>query len=232
MLEIPHWVKNRFPAERRAAVDFFRLRIDDSMLREIAEADYGNEAAQHWNALVPLRNGEDWNELDLWYPMEVLELRRWSEPDLEYASGADRLRGHEIRAFCCAALLATSNFEPDHTTLAKGLDSAFAIGTGAVAAMAKFLMWKIPLLGAYDNNPFYALALTIAVLDESPNLSLENETLLVDWLAMIEGNYEDSPRLLCLASGSLKEWNPLIAKIHHDWPDRPLSDYLHELGID
>jgi hypothetical protein len=96
-------------------------------------------------------------------------------------------------------------------------------------AMAKFLTWKIPLLGAHDDNPFYALALTIAVLDESPNLSLENETLLVDWLAMIEGNYEDSPRLLCLASGFLKEWNPLIAKIHHDWPSRPLSNYLHTL---
>ena len=233
MSEIPNWVKERFPAERRAAVDFFRLRITDSMLRKIAEADYGQQADQHWDALLPLRDGQDWSEFHYWFPMEVLELYRFLAPEItDCKPGSDGLRDHQIRAFCCAVLLVTSNFESDHLTLARGLCSAFAIGGGATAAMAKFLLWKIPLLNAYDDNPFFALALATSALSETPEVSPANETLLVDWLAMTEGSYEGSERLIDLPSDPLKEWKPIIFKIHREWPDRPLSNYLREFGIE
>lgn len=75
-IELPRWILERFPPNQRATVDYFRQQVDEDILREIAGADYSQDIDQHLAALKPIWNGGDLIELDVWFPMEVLELTR------------------------------------------------------------------------------------------------------------------------------------------------------------
>jgi hypothetical protein len=87
--------------------------VDDSMLAEISMADYGEGAERHLGALQTIRDEllfplQNYS----WYPSEVLELIRWSKPeDKQWKPGGTGIRGHWMRAFCCASLL-RALFEP------------------------------------------------------------------------------------------------------------------------
>jgi hypothetical protein len=81
--------------------------ITDEMLAEIAMADYGQDQEQHLTPLRLLRDQGAFLRPMHWYPCEVLELVRNSEPDGSPAS--DRMRDHWIRAFASAALLRAMN---------------------------------------------------------------------------------------------------------------------------
>jgi hypothetical protein len=83
-----------------------RPLIDDSMLHQIAAADYGDRVDAHFAALTEIRaQGLVPQKLD-WVPGEVLELIRWSMPeDPAWAPGGQGRRGHLMRAFACAVLL-------------------------------------------------------------------------------------------------------------------------------
>lgn len=88
--------------------------IDDSLLEEIAAADYGANANANLAALRSLRN--DFRVPDAaWIPCEVLELIRWSRPDTPgWRPGGEGERGHWMRAFaCCALLLICGNADQD-----------------------------------------------------------------------------------------------------------------------
>jgi hypothetical protein len=70
-----------FDPERDELLRLLSRRIDDGMLREIAEGDYREEADAHEAALRRIRDqGEIPVPID-WVPKEVLELTRWSQPD-------------------------------------------------------------------------------------------------------------------------------------------------------
>lgn len=85
------------------------LTHDD--LKEIAHADYGQEATEHLHQLVQIK---DFSSIPVpmeWNPKEVLSLYGWSEPSpaLSYV----RTKAfHNRRAFCCIALLVAST-HPD-----------------------------------------------------------------------------------------------------------------------
>ena len=80
--------------------------ITDDMLEEIALADYGQDQEQHLAMLRQLRDTGTFVEPMHWYPCEVLELIRNSEPeDPSWKPGSVGLRGHWIRGFACTALL-------------------------------------------------------------------------------------------------------------------------------
>ena len=70
--------------------------ITDEMLAPIALADYGRDQDQHLARLHLLRDQHIFVDPMHWYPCEVLELVRYSEPDGGPAS--DRMRDHWIRA--------------------------------------------------------------------------------------------------------------------------------------
>ena len=74
--------------------------ISDDMLLEIALADYGLEQKMHLARLRHLRDHGTFVEPMYWYPCEVLELIRNSNP-----AGSNDIRGHRVRVFACAALL-------------------------------------------------------------------------------------------------------------------------------
>lgn len=143
--------------------------VDDAMLLEIAEADYGQGVDHHLTPIRALRNRQQVPVLD-WHPREVLELIRWSEPDQAgWRPGGQGTRGHWMRAFACATLLRAypvgDNAGHCHSTnettvqLTQSLDR---LATDLDLEAASFFAWCI---GAYAElndgreQAFFGLAL-------------------------------------------------------------------------
>jgi hypothetical protein len=238
--KLPAWLVELFPPDRRIAVEFFRKFVDESMLLEIANADYQRDVEAHLSPLTSIWNGEDWSELNYWFPMEVLELIRWSEPEISnWAPGSQGLRGHIMRAFSCAVLLATSNFEPEKQTLIQLLNSAFVIGGAAPQAVARFLTWKIPLLEREDDKPFFALAVAAIARIDTQDLSSDLEQSLAAWVETEEQaerlyrisfdqDHERRPWLFGLSwSDMLNDaWMNLILKLQCDYQGGAIEQML------
>jgi hypothetical protein len=90
--------------------------ISDEMLIEIAAADYGEGIDEHLSLLEAIRDSGEFREPFHWYPGEVLELVRWSEPDDQDWRPSRRGEfGHWMRAFSCVALLRSTR-EPVYFT--------------------------------------------------------------------------------------------------------------------
>jgi hypothetical protein len=160
---------NRFNPSERVLCDWLRKRVNDSMLRDIAEADYGMDAEEHFKALVKLRDGEKLPVPLRWVPREVLELIRWSEPDKPSCEPGFRdTRGHLMRAFVCTLLLRAAA-EPENIdyitgenqTIIQLVKSAIALGNEATEATLSFLCWCFPLASDTCEKPFYAMAILL-----------------------------------------------------------------------
>lgn len=143
--------------------------VDDSMLREIAEADYGQDAAEHLKQLRAIKNGAVLAPME-WVPKEVLELIRWSEPeDPSWTPGATGQRGHRMRLFACAALLRAAaependgSFLGEDSTVIQLVDSALKLDVKTSRASLQFLGWSMQArkLGDWDQ-PFFALGVLL-----------------------------------------------------------------------
>ncbi len=160
----------RFDPSETALLDWLRPRIDDSCLAEISAADYGQVYADHLRAL---RRFRDLNELAVplpWCPREVLELMRWSEPDVPaWKPGSVGRRGHLIRAFCCTALLKAADepenrlyFHAENTTLIQFVASGLRLGREASDKARRFLSWLVLRLpDDHEEFPFFTFALVL-----------------------------------------------------------------------
>ena len=96
----------RFDPEPDVLLRAISAHVDDEVLTEISLADYGEDAEVHLAALRTIRDTGTFSLPMHWYPAEVLELIRWSEPeDPNWKPGRTGEFGHWMRAFCCAALL-------------------------------------------------------------------------------------------------------------------------------
>ncbi len=241
-VQMPQWIRERFPPDQRSAVDYLRPLIDEDMLRGIAEADYAQDVAEHLAALKPIWEGGELTELDHWFPMEVLELIRWSEPeDSTWKPGSTGSRGHKMRAYSCAVLLATPNCNPNKETLIQMVDSVSLLGSEAQEATARFLVWRLDALSRDEDRPFFALALAAIThsLDNSLSSSLEQE--LVDWvideesaertyLAGLRDSYQNSPWMFGLSFNDMRNdrWKTLIRAVQERAGDKPLGRMLTE----
>jgi hypothetical protein len=97
---------NRFEPESEGLLREISKHISDDMLREIAAADYGQDIEKHLVAVRQIRDTGTFPPIMYWYPMEVLELIRWSEPENpDWKPGRTGEFGHWMRAFSCAAIL-------------------------------------------------------------------------------------------------------------------------------
>ena len=76
----------RFDPEPDGLLDSISAYIDDEMLKEISLADYGDDAPEHLTALRTLRDAGIFPAKMVWVPGEVLELIRWSEPEVQSGS--------------------------------------------------------------------------------------------------------------------------------------------------
>jgi hypothetical protein len=97
---------NHFEPEPDGLLREISKNIDDEMLEWISAANYALDADKHLVALRQLRDTGTFPDELHWFPMEVLELIRWSEPeDPAWKPGGTGEFGHCMRAFSCAAIL-------------------------------------------------------------------------------------------------------------------------------
>ena len=175
--------------------------VDDSMLREIAEADCGEDAEEHLACLCRLR---DLGEVPSpqFIPLEVLDLIKWSEPDIvNWKPGGIGQRGHIMRAFACAALLRMGCEPSDHDRYIYGENQALIQLVTSINILGKpfplltrrFLAWR--LADFADNNeerPFFILALLLLALSVPPRPSEADLESLLNWLMEDEQRIRES----------------------------------------
>jgi hypothetical protein len=174
--------------------------IDDGMLENIAETEYGLNVAEHLAELRKVRDGIIARPLR-WYPREALELTRWSEPDAVDRAGREGeltgTRGHWARAFSCAALIRA--YGDDETreiidfgfdaTLMQLLESLQRLNAGledeAMAAVAWFIPRLRDDLFAEDEIPFLGVGL-LSLAVKSRRIANSAIVTLVAWLVATE----------------------------------------------
>jgi hypothetical protein len=154
--------------------------ITDDMLEEIALADYGQGQEQHLAALRRLRDTGTFVEPMFWYPCEVLELIRNSEPeDPLLKPGSLGIRGHWMRAFASSALLRALGppweYKGDAArpsyTLIKLIYSLRALPfdlTSAAVCMLAWLMLHSDLEGLDIQIIYYGVGLLWLAMHRNP----------------------------------------------------------------
>jgi hypothetical protein len=160
----------RFQPSETALLNCLQSRVDNSMLQEIAEADYGCGAEENFQVLQEVRNGKNLPVPLVGVLKEVLELIRWSEPDDPSWKPSRRgIRGHLMRAFACTLLLLAAaqpenaNYiEGENQTIIQLVASVIALGHEVAQAALSFLSWCFPLVSdANEEKPFYAMAILL-----------------------------------------------------------------------
>jgi hypothetical protein len=163
-------------------LDLIFDRVDDAMLLEIAQADYGDDVAIHLEALHQIKAYNRPMPLG-WHPGEVLCLTRWTEWDsLKAADGAIAQRNHWMRLFACTVLIWVSlepenhdyqeeywnHLEGEDSTVIQFLESALYLGEDVSFAALKFLSWRMQCQIAralidedFGNCPCYAIAMLL-----------------------------------------------------------------------
>jgi hypothetical protein len=226
-----------------------RPQIDDSMLQEIAEADYGDDAYEHRAALQQIRDsGKVFAPIE-WVPAEVLELIRWSQPeDPNWKPGSTGIRGHWMRAFSCAALLRmagepenSDRFGVDNQTMAPLVESSLILGREVCEAAVGFLAWRFSTLPPVHidepDRPFCALAILLLTVhlfregDDSQRILdlvtlIETEEIRIRrWQDEHDLHWEPEDWLLGLTNDALRHdlWRSLARQVLLDC-NRPLPD--------
>ncbi len=146
--------------------------VDDSMLREIAEADYGFGVEAHLEALLAIKNGLIPAPME-WEPHEVLAVTRWTEPDEAGATWeCTGDRGHWKRLWACAVLI-RAGAEPDNDnrvmseddTIIQLVASAMRLGHEASQAALQFLCWHLEYrVVELGPSPYSAVAAVLLCL--------------------------------------------------------------------
>lgn len=146
--------------------------VNRSMLREIAEADYGEDVDAHLQALEAIHAGHVPAPMQ-WEPKEVLELIRWSEPeDPGWKPGSTGKRGHWMRLFACTVLIRAAAepandgyFTGEDSTIIQLIDSAIQLGSDTSLAALKFLCWRMQYrkLDDWEQSDFAVAILLLAV---------------------------------------------------------------------
>ena len=213
-MNMPPGLITAFPASNSRLLDIARRAVDDSMLRMIAEADYGTGAENH---LAELRSIRDSGVLPLtlssWEPFT---LTIFSEPNEPGGSGEP---GHRMRAFACAVIL-RGQFEGcgagmAETALARCLTSARLLGEDMNTAIGRFLTWAIPLADDADRWLFRVGLLIVATRAVSSPLKEDVLGEVAAWVLAEEdasrpSAFERPPAAFGLQQGF---WSSLAAEL-------------------
>lgn len=172
--------------------------ITDEMLEEIALADYGQDQEQHFAALRRLRDTGGFVEPMYWYPCEVLELIRNSEPeDPSWKPGSIGVRGHWMRAFASATLLRALGppweykgdaAQPSYT-LIKLIYSLRALPVDFTPSVVRELAWLMlhsDLEGTDEQVIYYGVGLLWLTLHRNPPPPDRDLVRLSDWIVRRE----------------------------------------------
>jgi len=144
-----------------------------------------------------------------------------------------------MRAYSCAVLLATPNFEPEKETLIQLLESMLLLGNDASEALASFLVWMIPVLEHEDDRPFFALALSSIPLLGAGDVTTYQEYELEQWVveeevserAYLSGfspDYCDGQWLFGLSFNNMlnSRWRVLIERLKRECVDGAMGSML------
>jgi hypothetical protein len=172
--------------------------ITDDMLEEIALADYGEGQEQHLTALRNLRGTGKFVEPMYWYPCEVLELIRNSEPmDASWKPGSFGIRGHWMRAFASAALLRALgppweyNADPARPsfTLIQLIYSLRPLPVDLTSAAVRMLAWLMlhsDLEGFDEQVIYYGVGLLWLAMHRNPQPPDRDLVDLSEWIVRRE----------------------------------------------
>lgn len=188
---MPDILLKRFPPSPYGLLDAAREGLDDSMLWDIAMADYGCGAQEAFDDLVAIGESGLTPQCVPWILSEVLCLTRWRTPERpnppSFQPGPTGVRGHRVRLFACAVLICI-DFEsssgpydtsPD-STLARGLESVGVLGEKYEEALGCFLTWRFPKT---DERLFYAVSLLVLAMRSQSNRMAPSEVgILADWV--------------------------------------------------
>ena len=167
-MNVPPALLTAFPASADLLLDVSRRQVDDGMLAEIAAADYGMDGDVH---LAELRLIHDQGVIPAplrWHPGEVLELIRWSNPeDPAHKPGCTGRRGHQMRAFACAALLLRGDGGRPRGRrghVGPVPRQRQALGQEMSEAAARFLTWAIPRDAGCEQQWLLAFGLLVVAV--------------------------------------------------------------------
>jgi hypothetical protein len=222
--------------------------VDDSMLLEIAQADYGEDVEIHLAALDQIRANNIPFPIQ-WHPGEVLELTRWTEWDnLHPLDGEISKRNHWMRLFACTVLIWAS-LEPENyeynggdwnhicgedSTIIQLIDSALNLGEETSLAALQFLGWRMQcqmeralLDEDFGNCPCYAVAmllLWVSLVGGASSLE-HRDPKLVGFLISVAHCNENFPISREIRECQLSQkWRDAIERI---LLDPTASDYAH-----
>lgn len=129
------------PAEL-ALRDWVRIRLNATIVREMAHLDYGRQADEHRRGIEELLVVNRLPEELPWNPGEVLELSS-HEPltGKQRRSGWAGERGHVARLFSCLVLVRADDTLVPAAKLAQLVESALELGPEATEHTVRFLAW-------------------------------------------------------------------------------------------
>jgi hypothetical protein len=203
---------DQFEPSDQPLLDLTFEHVDDSMLFDMAKANYGDDIDLHLAALHQIKAKNIPVPLP-WHPAEVLCLARWTELDnLITQDGvvlqAKRLteRDHWMRLFACTVLIWAS-LEPENdeddkgywyyiegesSTIIQLFESAINLGHETTIAALKFLSWRMKsqmqraaIHEDFGECPCYAIAILliyVVLFDGASPASNQCDPEMVDFL--------------------------------------------------
>ncbi|PQO46611.1 hypothetical protein [Blastopirellula marina] len=231
-MNIPPLLAKHFPPSADALWQQLRPAVDNAMLREIAEADYGNRADEMYELLRKIRDRDEWplpipGQLD-----EVLQLTRWCDPDRPnhppFRPGPTGQPGHRTRLFACAGLFRAADnpackYRHDDlgSTIAQAVHSAGRLEAATNRALARYLAWKFPQQFQAADHLFLAIGISVVTIRLLPHDEIESLVEpLATWLEELEQQYvhehgptEPSNPLPVKFSIGYGFWKPLLNEV-------------------
>jgi hypothetical protein len=216
-------------ADKDRLLQLISERASDEVLVAIAENDYGRDVEQHLEVLKQIRAGMysfDPRQY-YWFPLEVLELTRWTEPgDPAYRMPIDEIGQHIARAFSCAVMLRVAGDYPSlnyagdgNDTLVQLVVSAEQLGHDVELATFMFLAWRISALDKHDEcAAYFIVAAMYLYLKVSRSPSME----LLEGLAQRAIEEEAALRVRCRRGDHKPGWLlplTLFDQRHPAWVD-------------
>lgn len=195
---------NLFEPEPDCLLRQISEHVDDDVLEWISTADYGSEAERHLAALRQVRDTATFPKPMHWFPAEVMELIRWSEPeDPNWKPGRTGEFGHWMRAFSCAALLRATR-EPwnygdgigTDSTLIQLILSLCALPVDFTLPATKSLAWLLLHSdpdGADGQVCAYGLGLFWCALKHSARFADQDLISLAQWVIRRADEIFESP---------------------------------------
>lgn len=231
-------------------LDLLAQQITASDIRLIAAHDRGTneECQQHEAKLREILQG---NYLinprqDYWYPLEVIELTRWTDPEMSgipmRSFWQTKTEAHRVRAFCCALMLRIKG-EPGEVgetyvagdeTIIRLLESIRFLGEEFIKAGEEFFIW-ISTSFPDEGGRLCSLLTTLFMCLQSPTErdKAAIEKLAADTLKIIRPHKTSNIELELAATRDPEKWTALsrdiAALIEKEQPD--MLSALYELQM-